>query len=106
MTLKITYINEISPEALEFDNGVDEDTLIHPEAAFEIIGSLNNERLETYGIIWIIEGLPHAFIAEELEVILLKEHANQFTADKQKQLNEVIMRKYQKEKLELPATIF
>ncbi len=106
MTLKISYINEISPLALEFDDGIDTEKVVHPKAAFEVIGTFDGERLETYGLIWTIDGQDHAFISEELENLILKKYSAKFTKEKQEALNYLIMCKHKKLDLALPFTLF
>lgn len=108
MSVSINGIYFINPTSLDFsiDGGDDSDT-VHPKAAYEITALVENKRFDTYGVVWILDDdKPAAFIDEDFEAYLLDRFTGQIKESHIQDLNDLILRKYFGEDLELPYSLF
>ncbi|MGH1377344.1 MAG: hypothetical protein ACRBB3_00845 [Alphaproteobacteria bacterium] len=104
MSFIITSISTIDPSALEFD-GTDGET-VHPTAAFEILGTLSDKKVETYGVVWDIEGQCAGFLSEELDEFLTESHPDLYTDKISLDVSSFIYKKFIGEDVNLPFVVW
>ncbi len=106
MSIIIKGIYNIDPTSVEFSaDGTEDGDIVHPEKAYEILTVVNDKKFETYGVIWIIEDQPHAFIDEDFEAFLLREFKDRIEQSHIESLNQLIFNKYNQQDFELPFTV-
>lgn len=105
MAFTIRAIDIIDPEALVFE-GENESDVLYPVHAYEVIADLEGERIETYGVVWDIDGQMECFIAEEFEELLFKKFPAKVTDETLRSLNDLIRKRLNHEKIRFPYVIW
>ena len=106
MSIIIKGIYYIDPTSVEFTaDGSEDGDVVYPEKAYEIVAIVNDKKIDTYGIIWIIDGKPEAFIDEDFENYIRHEFKNDISDQHILNLNNLIYRKYMQQDIELPFTV-
>ncbi|MGH1455382.1 MAG: hypothetical protein ACRBDI_01245 [Alphaproteobacteria bacterium] len=106
MSIVIKGIYEIDPQSVEFTvDGTEDGDVIFPEKAYEIVAIVNNKKFDTYGIIWMIDGKPQAFIDEDFEDFIRHEFKGLISDQHILVLNDLIFKKYSNVEFSLPLTV-
>ena len=105
MTFIITDISSIDPYAIEF-YGEDGST-VHPTAAYEIVGTLDGKKVETYGVVWQNgDQSLGCFLSEELDELLTDNHPDLYTEKAAHKISSLISQKFMDEDIVLPLVIW
>lgn len=104
MAFVISAISAIDPQALEFE--AEGGVVVYPLRAYEVIIKIDDERLETYGVVWDVEGHEECFIAEEFEDYLRKAFPKKLTDAHLSVLSECIAKRDHREKITFPVVIW
>lgn len=105
MAFIITDILNIDPCALEF-SGKD-DVTVYPAAAYEILGTLDGKKIETYGVVWQNDNQPPGcFLSEELDDFLSENHADLYTEAAARKISSLIFQIFMDEDVDLPLVIW
>lgn len=105
MAFIITDISNIDPSALEFSG--DDGVTVYPIAAYEIIGTLDDQKVETYGVVWKNNDEPAGcFLSEELDEFLSENHADLYTEKAAHKISSLIFHKFMNENVDLPLVIW
>ncbi|PCI56264.1 MAG: hypothetical protein COB36_05675 [Alphaproteobacteria bacterium] len=105
MVFIITDILNIDPCALEFSG--EDNVTVFPSAAYEILGTLDGKKIETYGVVWQNDNQsPGCFLSEELDDFLSENHADLYTEAAAHKISSLIFQKFMDEDVDLPLVIW
>lgn len=105
MTFIITDISSIDPCAIEFSG--DDDVTVYPAAAYEILGTLDGKKIETYGVVWQSgDQPPGCFLSEELDEFLIDNHPDLYTEQAAHKISSLIFQKFTGEDVDFPLVIW
>ncbi len=106
MSVIIKGIYSIDPQSVEFtSDGSDDGDIVYPEKAYEILAIVNDKPIDTYGVVWMIDDKPHAFIDEDFEILLRGELQGVLLDDHILEMNNLIFKKYDSQEIEFPFTV-
>lgn len=104
MAFVITEISAIDPQALEFEG--EGGILVYPLRAYEVLAKIDDDRFETYGVVWDVDGQEECFISEEFEDYLRKTFPKKFTDAHLSNLSASIAKRDRREKIAFPVIIW